>query len=309
LTKPAGRGDARRALLGALLIAAIVGVGGVTFFLDDIVDAVRRQTTIVAVIEGVPNLRSGAGVWIAGRPAGRVARLELLPTQDSAALVAVRLRIPTRLRDQLRTDARVRITSARRIGEPALDILPGTPGLPAFPAGDTLVAYSGMTMQDVGQRAASLYTGIDSLTAAAAPLAGPANSRMRTLGQALVHAEAARAEFAALSAAAANGSLRLLEDPALGRAIASLRNAAGFVSTRLDATAPHRAELNEATTALRERIDRLVATLDAIDLSSENGTLARMGNDSALTRALDGVRAQIDSLIAEAKANPARFIF
>jgi len=299
----------RRAWLGAALFAAVVACAAVIFFLDDIVEATRDTTTVTAVLEGAPKLRRGAAVWIAGRPVGRVRNIEILPSNDTIARVAAVLRMSASARDQIRADAAVRVTSARRIGEPTLDILPGSPAVPPLPPGDTLYEHAGITFDHVIARAGALTAGIDSLAAAAAALRGPFSQTVLAAGRILDHAEAARNEFALIASAADAGAFAILDDPAVGRAITSLRTAGHALQAGLDRSAGPRAEIGVATSALRERIDRLVARLDTLDALTEHGTIARIRGDAAITNALHAVRAQLDSLIAEAKANPLRFVF
>jgi len=306
---PNGAEPRRRVGIGFALIAATTAVAALIFFLDGIVESVRDTTSIVAVLPGAPGLRAGAAVWIAGRPAGRVSRIAILRGSDTTALIVADLTVPAGASLQIRQDAAIRVTSARRIGEPALDILPGSPAMPPFPPGDTLYAHDATTFDDVRLRAGAVHAGIDSLAASAAALSAPFSRSAGAARRVLAHAEAARDEFAALAHALDQGSFALLDDPALGRAIANLRDAGHSLQTGLDRSAPVRRDIGTASSALRQRIDRLVARLDTLGALERNGTLARFREDSAFTHALHAVRAQLDSLIAEAKANPLRFIF
>lgn len=301
----------RRNVVGALLIAGLVVGAAAVFFMDSLLSLLRREAILVAEFEAAPNIGVGAPVWIAGRPVGSVTRVEFLPVRGTGAAprLALTLAVPASRLDQVRRDAAVQITSVRMISAPVVDILPGSPGEPPIAAGDTIRPRPTLTREEVTARAAALKTAADSLLAAVAPLRGRARERMAALAGVQAGFAGTQRELDALSAALAGSpALAFTEDPALARAIERMRAASANVSdiTGNEDVARVRAALAPLTRHARE----LGVHLDSLSAAAgPNGTLARMQNDSALAVAMRGARAQLDSLIAEARSNPFRFVF
>jgi hypothetical protein len=112
----------------------------------------------------------------------------------------------------------------------------------------------------------------------------------------------------------ASPGLAVLRDPAFET---SLRNAQAHAAElpvlirRLRENAGAASEMRTALARLQLRADSLGMQLAAASLALENpnGTLARMQQDTALTRALNAARAQLDSLMADMRSNPLRYVF
>jgi ABC-type transporter Mla subunit MlaD len=310
--------ERRRILLGSLLILGIVVAAGLVFFLDAVVGLFERRVDVVATLPDAPRVTTGSPVWIAGRRVGTVSRIEFRERiDDPEARVALTLEIPRRLRDQLVAGTHVRLTSARMIGEPVIDIVPGPSTGSPLPPGDTLHGGQALELRDVIDRMRTARASFTRLGQEFAQLsASPAlrsgrldlvQRRFATIG---IELERLRAFTEG------DGTLaRLLDDPALGAAIDAL--AARVARLRTELAERTRARTGDVT-ALRTAFSRLAADADVVaadiarvraSADSAAGTLPRFAADSAFTVALRRVQAQLDSLIQEARSDPLRYVF
>lgn len=306
-----GARQRRRSLIGLLLIALVIALAVVIFLIDPLRRALRDDVELVALFDAAPAVTPGAPVWIAGHEVGTVETLEFLPLAATGAprLVLV-LRFPRERLEQVRADATVRLRSASLAAEPAVDILPGSMHAPPAQPGDTLHAEPLLTADELRARIAAVQSASDSLRVETVPLAAAARERM-------VAIERAQAGFARVQAGFDELSRTMATSPAasfaasneIGRAIERLRVAGATVTDAgADGSGMQRAilafqPLASHSADLRARLDSLMAR------ATPNGTLVRLQNDSALSVALRRTRAQLDSLIADASANPFRYVF
>lgn len=301
----------RHTLIGALLITLLLTLALAVFLLDPVVAALRDDRMVVAVMRSAPGIVPGAPVWIAGHPVGTVSSLEFMPVRgsDSDPRIAVTLSVPTEHAALIRHDARVRITSDGLVGEPVIDVEPGTAGAPALAPGDTLYMTEPRSGANLMAEALSLRLAIDSLMAAAAPVSERAAARMDELARIQTRFAGSQAELARLSEAIASSAARdFADDASLARAIARLRSAAADASAHA-ADGGGAARMQAALAPLAAHANALNAQLAALRMNGENGTFARLQNDSALAVAVRRTQAQLDSLIAEVTRNPLRFVF
>lgn len=311
----ARRRQSLRALLGLALIAAILAGATLVFFLDDIVRAVQGRARIVGIVEDAPRVVPGAAVWLAGAEVGEVVRVELLRTSDdSLARVALTLLVPDEVLALVPRDSRVRLTSARMIGASVIDIVPGTPGSGTVAPGDTIGQRVPVTLGRLLADAEGFRATLDSIVSAGSELAVRAVAKrdasirlQRTLDRLSV-------QFDAFSASLEDGAwARFRADTAFASALARVEETAGSLGDVFggeDGNAG-REELTRALSGLNTRARSLsesIARLQAA-LAESNGFLARSARDSALIHAIAGVRTQIDSLMADARREPFRFVF
>jgi ABC-type transporter Mla subunit MlaD len=306
----------RRGLIGGLIIAGLVGAATLIFFLDDIVAAFDRTYTVVALVPDAPGLAVGSPVWVGGREVGTVKALGFMPAgTDTLDRIWVNLKLPRDVQAQVRQDSRVRLTSTALIGERVVDIEPGSVSTPALAAGDTLRMKYGLSAEQVTRQAASIRAQLDTLLAEATTLEPAARARMAQAARAAAAMDAAMDEARRLQAdLRANDGLVLLDDPAFAASLERVReHAAGLPAavTRLRGQAEGTADVIVALARLEARADTLRASLEAAArlLDASGGFAGRITRDSALIRAIDAARASLDSLVAEARRNPLRFVF
>ncbi len=295
-------------MIGLLLITVVVVLAVLIFLLDPLRRALRDDVALVALFPTAPEVTPGAPVWIAGHAVGTVERLEFLPlTADSTPRLAVLLRLPRARLAAVRADATVQITAASIAGEPAVDILPGSAGAPPVQPGDTLAAHQALTTAQLRARIAHVRSAADSLRHETAPLADAARERMVDIARAQAGFARAQAQLDELSRTIAGSraaSFAASDD--IERALDRLRLArrtAADAGSAMRRTVAAFEPLGQHTAELRARIDALMSQ------GHPNGTLFRLQDDSALAVALRRTRAQLDSLIADARANPFRYVF
>jgi hypothetical protein len=165
------------------------------------------------------------------------------------------------------------------------------------------------------QALTQLRTEAAELTADADALREPMAARAVALDRLVLRLADIAGSFDVLAEDFANGPLgRTLGDPAFGSLLADLDVTVAAVSAALESAGARLsdpdarrtlADVRSRTAALQAQLAILRADIDR----SGGGMLTRMRTDSAIAKALHGVRAQLDSLIAEAKANPLRFVF
>jgi ABC-type transporter Mla subunit MlaD len=306
----------RRPLWGGLLLMALLATAVVIFFLDDIVAAFERHYELVALVPDAPGIAAGTPVWVSGRRAGEVKTVAILPTTlDTLGRIAVTMRLPLHVQQQIRADSRVRITSVNMMSEAVVDILPGTPHAALKEPGDTLRLEARPTAAQLTARAADVRADLDTVLATFASLAPPARARMQQTERILAELDGAMLEVQQLrSDLAGNEGLAALRDPAFRASLeratahaAELPRAVAALRERADGPA----DVQAALARLQLRADTLRLRLDAAAamLNDPLGLTGRMQRDTALARAVDAARASLDSLVAEVRRNPLRFVF
>lgn len=305
----------RRALLGGAIILGLMALAAGIFLLDDIAARFRSSYQVVAVLPEAPRLVPGSRVWVAGSDVGDVRTVALLPARpDGEAAVALVLRLPGRVRAQVRQDSRVRITSVNLLGAPVVDISPGNASAAALRPGDTLYAARQPSGAAVLARAARFRSTLDSALAELRALQGPAERRLASYQRVRLQLAAAQAEYqhlrdqlqaSPLAAGWRSGELSTALDQ--GRAtVTELLRALASVQERMRASG-----LSANASALGARTAALQRSLAALQdtMRQGGGTLDRLGRDSALVRALAGARLELDSLLADVRRRPLRYVF
>ncbi|MGH7475183.1 MAG: MlaD family protein [Longimicrobiales bacterium] len=311
-------GPDRRVLGGILLLLAIVFVALVIFFLPEIQRKAERPYTLVAVLPETDRLRQGAPVLLAGKEVGRVIDIVLLPTSaDTSAVVGAVFEVAGEARPFIRRDSELHVTAPNPLGAPVLLIMPGSPQAPVVEPGDTLRPPPS-DLEAVLVAARDLFATLDTALGDAALLGSRVRERSAAIRRARQSTEAARSEYEELDAAIRGSALASLGDDAGARA--SLDRLRANTDTLVSAARERSARIRQLladTTALapRQRLAgrfrTLAVELERLDtlLSEPSGSWSRLAADSALAVALAGLRAQLDSLIIEARRNPIRYVF
>ncbi len=313
---PSPHRQGRRALAGALMIAALTAAALAIFFLDEVIPLFHRTYTVVAVFPTAPGLTTGSPVWVAGVEVGTIRDIRLLPPRDTLARVALDLQLRHSVADQLRRDSQVRLTSVQLIGEKVVEVLPGSPGSPELRDGDTLHVGPSPDAAAVMSRAGEVRLALDSLRTDAAGLRARFALRQRELRAAMREAALARRELAELQAGLRGGSLARLMAIQVPNGPMSRVQARAAEIQRLFAAAQARAgrtrrDLAPEQRSLMAHTRELQAELAALRALTEQpvGTLGRVQRDSALEQTLARARAQLASLMTESRKKPWRFVF
>jgi ABC-type transporter Mla subunit MlaD len=293
------------------LIVALVATGAFVFFLADVRAALEHRYELIAVFPSAPRVRVGSPVWIGGHEIGRVTEIGLLPVRtDSAARVAVTVEIPRRYQPLIRSDSRARLSTARMIGEPAVDISSGSRSARMLVAGDTLFGVKKVDLMSAFSIWRGFQSSIDSLVRASKTLQPTIAQRTPQLKRLANRLEQSRKELAVVTSTFSGGSLApLLGDSLLQPAFARLGETTQQLGPafREAAARYQEPELRGALTRMSTRADSLSVRLRALSVQLANGSLARFRSDTAIQKVLHQTQADLDSLIAETKRNPLRF--
>lgn len=304
-----------RPWLGAVLLAGIVALATLIFFLDDILAAMSGRARLVAVLVQARNVRPGAPVWLAGKRVGDVLSVEFLPSgADTVARLALTLEVAERHLDQVTAGSTVRITTDGFIGEPVIDIVPGPPGT-ALRAGDTLYARRVADSAVLIAKARALRAAVEALNLEARQIAGPGRGRALDMARLEGSLRGVQREFNELGRTLESApGLALMGEAGIAASLERLDETAREIGAMIDqARARHGAGASAVTLALDQLARRSNAlAVDAAALAAridDAGTLRRLQSDSALLKGIHAVQAQLDSLITEARRNPLRFVF
>lgn len=311
------RSQNRNALIGAMLVFGILALMLLIFFIPDLKRWIEPSVEIVALMDEAGALKSGSAVWIAGREAGTVRSVHLEPARSSdAKRVAVRIEIPKKYLSHVRVDSEVRVTSRRVIGDPVLDIIPGSSNAREVREGDTLDVRPPGSLTGVLDRTMSLSKSFEILFADLRSFRRRASGRTAEIERLNRNLNGVMTEFRELTTVMSESSLRTLTDPEFQRMLKNVTDDFAQLSRQLQ-EASRRAR--EAKSDAQPSIDRLRARTDTIrtivaDIQRRieaggGGLLIRARTDSAIVKGLPKAQEQLDSLIAVTKRNPARFWF
>ena len=312
------RSQNRHVLAGALIVLIMVALPVLVLFVPDLIRRLTSSAEIFVVMPEAGILEKSTPVWIAGREVGKVREVHLRSSDvDSMERVAIRMSIPEKYLTHIRQDSEVRLTSARLIGEPVLDILPGSPGAPPIREGDTLHVRTSGTLPDVIASMLGLtesfqqfFVEMQKLKELASPARAQQLERLnRSFG-------AAMAEFRTLVVTLRSSPINTLTDPEFKQILSSLQARSGQLTEALrlasQRAAAARSDMEPALTRMMARGDTIQAVLADIQARIDaggGGLLIRAQTDTAIIKALHEAQAQLDSLIAESKSNPLRFWF
>lgn len=306
----------RRVLFGALILIGLFAGSLLIFFMDDILDLFERHYVIHVVLPGATGLSPESPVWVSGRQVGRVAEVGLLPSGgDTLARVVVGVELPTSVQSHVRRDSEVRLTSIGPISERVIDIMPGTAASPILPAGDTLRQTPQPTAAQLTSRAAVVKANLSAALADLQAQVPAVRARLEQTERAFAGLESVMEQAQQMQLDLdANPGFALLQSPSLAASLENTREHAAELPVMFRRMSESTGPVGEVRTALARlqlRADSLRAQLTAANaaLNNPNGTLSRMQQDTAITRALNAARAELDSLIADMKSNPLRYVF
>lgn len=298
-------------MAGLLLIAAVIALSAFVFFLADVRAALERRYELTAVFATAPRLRVGSPVWIGGHEVGRVKAIGLLPVrEDSAPRVAVTIEVPHKYQPLVRSDSRARLSTARIIGEPAVDISSGSASARMLVPGDTLYSVAEVDLLSAFTIWRRFQSSIDSLVRASKVLQPAIAARKPQLRRLAARMEQTRKDLALFTSTFSQGSLSpLLSDTLLQPAFAQLGQTAQQLAPALRQAAAHYSDpaLRDALTRMATRADSLSTRLRTLSEQFANGSLLRFGSDTAIQKTLRETKVELDSLMAETKRNPLRF--
>jgi hypothetical protein len=306
----------RRLVLGTLIMLGLFALSLLIFFMDDLLSAFERNYVIHLVMPGATGLADESPVWVSGREVGTVTSVGLLPAGgDTLARVIISVALPVSVQSHVRADSKARLTSIGPISERAIDISAGSAAAPILAPGDTLRHDPQLTATQLADRAAIVRENLNTALADLQAHTPAIRARLQQTERAFAGLDAAMDEAQRLRTdLGANPGLALLQDPGFAASLEGTRAHAAelpIMIGRLRDSAGPAAEVRTALARLQLRADSLSVQLAAAAaaLDNPNGTLSRMQQDTALTRALNAARADLDSLSADVRRNPLRYVF
>jgi len=307
-------GDLRRVRIGFLLIAVVVLVSFVAFFIDSLERATVEGPRITVTTTSAPGVEPGTGVWVAGRPVGRVLSVEFRPPENGQDRIVIEAVLQRGVDEVLRADATVTIQAGALLEPVILAIQPGTGSAPRRDP-------------DLPLRAITEQLDPDALLAMAEEL-GQAGERLRAQAS-RVKSMIARengtlalladdpdvlAEAGALMARVdtimrrdvPNGTVsRFARDTVISNRLLRIRQRLANLDT-LHARERAVRSLEETMTALSAFQDRLVRISQRLD--EGEGTVGRALRDGEIDRQLALLRARLDSTMVEFMKRPDRWL-
>ena len=303
--------ETRRVVAGVLLIAAVVALGAFVFLLGNVRALLEHRYELIVIFDKAPRLRVGSPVWIGGHEIGRVTAIGLLPVRaDSSARVAAHVEIPRKYQPLVRSDSRGRLTSARMIGEPVVDISPGTRNARVLVAGDTVYSVPGIDLLGAFQIWRGFQSAIDSLVKVSRVLQPRIVQRKPQLMRLAARIQDAKAEFTRVTDLLRNSSLaELSAGGQVQTALSDLGETAKQLGPALRAASQRYNDpaFRSALARMGAHADSLSLQLNALKEQLGNGSLARFAQDSAIQFTVLRTQIELDSLMAETKRNPLRF--
>jgi phospholipid/cholesterol/gamma-HCH transport system substrate-binding protein len=126
--------------VGGLVLVALAGVLGLLFLMGEL--SLTRGAALQVDFSHTGNVVEGAPVKLGGVAVGRVEEIRLLPDRRDASgnplPVQMALSVSSEAVGALRTDARVTVATVGPLGEPYLELNPGSARAAALPAGATV---------------------------------------------------------------------------------------------------------------------------------------------------------------------------
>jgi ABC-type transporter Mla subunit MlaD len=310
------RSQNRKPLFGALILLAIIVVAALIFSVQWIFHATKPPFELIGLLPDATAIDGNTKVWIAGKQVGSVKSINFRGAQtDSASRLAVTLEIPREDASQVRQDGYVRVTSSRLVGEPVVDIVPGTPAAPAVRNGDTLRMSVHGTLEGIMDKTEMLTRDFDRLIVDMRGVqtgAQRGSARMQKLQDNLASVMTEFRDFNESLRASPTHSAQVEVQAALKRLQANNAELQKALHQAMQRAQAARTDMQPALRQMMARADTIsgvVAELRRRVTENGGGLLLRAQKDSAIVKALHEATIQLDSLMAETRRNPLRFWF
>lgn len=304
----AGRPDPPwSSLRRGLVLLGLMAVGAAAvFFLDLFLEELSEGPELMVSAPAARNLETGAEVWVAGIPAGRVTDVRFRTAEEGEGPVLLRAVLEEDAARTLRRDASVSIRQPAMLAPAVVAVEPGTASA-LFDFSDTLRARTPAGTEELVARLDSVGRQLQGLRPLARRLQGRLDEGPGTLAS-LGADTALRRELGEL----VGRSARLAEEASSGSAA---RLAADRELIETWRTAAERArrlarQLEARAAPVGASLDSLAASAATVAarLEGGRGSLGRFRRDTALVREARLIRARLDSLRTALLADPFRWL-
>lgn len=304
--------------VGLLILLAFVVLGVAAVKLGQAANLFTERYELVALLPNAGGLREGGSVMVAGQLSGIVEKIDFLPADgDTTQNLKVTMKVDERIREQIRSDSRVKVRTMGLLGDKTLDITPGTVPNAILEAGDTLEVEPSLDYEQVLAQAAGAVGDMVQLTSDLRAITGGLVRGEGTMGQLLsnrtLYDELAgtltRTNSLLARLQQPGGTFgRLLDDPALYDRMVRLT---GSLDTLTRAMASSEGTLGKLMRddSLHVRLTSIVASADsALRLMTQGqGFAARMLNDQALYDRLNKTLTDLSAILEDVRADPGKY--
>jgi phospholipid/cholesterol/gamma-HCH transport system substrate-binding protein len=304
--------------VGLLIVVAFVVLGIAAVRLGQAANLFTERYDLVALLPNASGLREGGSVMVAGQLSGIVESIEFLPADgDTTQNLKVIMKVDERIREQIRSNSRVKVRTMGLLGDKTLDISPGTVPNAILEPGDTLDVEPSLDYEQVLAQAAGAVGDMVQLTADLRSITGGLVRGEGTMGQLLsnrtLYDELAgtltRTNTLLARLQQPGGTFgRLLDDPALYDRLVRLT---GSLDTLTRAMATSEGTLGKLLRddTLYVRLTSIAANADsALKLMTQGqGFAARMLSDQALYDRLNKTLTDLSAILEDVRADPAKY--
>jgi phospholipid/cholesterol/gamma-HCH transport system substrate-binding protein len=296
------------AALATLVYARVGSLHGKTFTLYLTTDAAR-------------GVASGTEVWLDGQKVGLVKSVGFRPPSvDPHQRVVLSLDVLESARKQIRQDTHAQIRSgASLIGDQVIALSSGTSGVGGVVSGDTIRSDPQTDVQTLTGDASAAAKSLPGILANVRMLASQLHSARSTVGAFTtegggvqlerVHAKSSRVLGRLTGAGTSRGTLGLVRSGVLqeraGHAMAEVDSIRALLGSNQHSLGRFRRD--STLVGVVDRVRGELADLQRL-ANSPRGTIGRARTDTAITANIDRARASMDSLFADLKQHPLRYI-
>jgi phospholipid/cholesterol/gamma-HCH transport system substrate-binding protein len=304
--------------VGLLILLSFVVLGVAAVKLGQAANLFSERYELVALLPNAGGLREGGSVMVAGQLSGIIESIEFLPADgDTTQNLVVTLKVDERIREQIRSDSRVKVRTMGLLGDKTLDINPGTVPNAILEAGDTLEVEPSLDYEQVLAQAAGAVGDMVQLTADLRAITGGLVRGEGTMGQLLsnrtLYDELAGTLTRTNSLLARlqhpGGTFgRMLDDPALYERMVRLTGALDTLTRAMASSEGTLGKLMRDDT-LYVRMTSIVASADsALKLMTQGqGFAARMLTDQALYDRLNKTLTDLSAILEDVRADPGKY--
>jgi phospholipid/cholesterol/gamma-HCH transport system substrate-binding protein len=304
--------------VGLLIVLSLVVLGIAAVRLGQAANLFTERYELVALLANASGLREGGSVTVAGQLSGIVKTIEFLPADgDTSQNLKVTVDVDERIREQIRSDSRVKVRTMGLLGDKILDISPGTVPNAILEPGDTLEVEPSLDYEQVLAQAAGAVGDMVQLTADLRSITGGLVRGEGTMGQLLsnrtLYDELAgtltQTNSLLMRLQHPSGTFgRMLDDPALYERLVRLTGALDTLTRSMASSEGTLGKLMRDDT-LYVRLTSIAASADsALRLMTQGqGFAARMLNDQALYDRLNKTLTDLSAILEDVRANPGKY--
>lgn len=309
-------------LIGIIAGAAIVLAAVATLVFARVGSLHGKTFTLYLTTDAARGVISGTEVWLDGQKVGLVKNVGFRPpSADPHQRIVVSMQVLERARAQIRQDTRAQIRSGSTlIGNQVIALSSGSSNAAPVANGDTLRSQPQTDVESLASDASSATQQLPGILANVRLLMGQLHSAHSSVGA--FAQEGGGVQLRRLEATSGR-VMHQVSGATSGRGTAGLAMHSDLLQRR---TREVMAEVdsiralvasNQHSLGRFQRDSTLIVTLDSVRAevatlqqlaNSPRGTIGRLKTDTAITANIARARASVDSLLADFKKHPLRYV-